>query len=103
MIRTKENGTMVWTAALFAGLLLLAACATAAQQAGPAGAKMDVVRISPQEAYSQVAAGKALLVCGYADEQACNKIMLEGAISLKEFESRLAGLNRDQPIILYCS
>ena len=102
-IRIKENGKIVYAAAVFVGLLLVAACATTAQQASPAGAKMDVARISPQDVYPQVAAGKALLVCAYADEQACSAIMLEGAISLKEFESRLAGLNKDQPIIFYCS
>lgn len=102
MIRIKEDGRIVCAAAVVMGLLLMAACATTAQQANPAGAKTDVARISPQDAYPQVAAGKALLVCSYGDE-ACSAIMLEGAISLKEFESRLTGLNKDQPVIFYCS
>jgi len=29
--------------------------------------------------------------------------MLERAITLKEFEGRLAGLKKDQPIIFYCA
>ena len=81
----------------------MAACATTAQEARQAGAKIDVARISPQDAYSQVATGKTLLVCADANEKTCSKIMLEGAISLKEFESRLTGLKKDQPIIFYCA
>ncbi len=103
MIRIKENRQIICAVALFMGLLLMAASATTAQQASQAGAKIEVVRISPQDAYSQVAAGKALLVCADANEKTCSMIMLEGAISLKEFESRLAGLKMDQPIIFYCA
>ena len=103
MIRIKEDRKIVCAAAVFIGLLLMAACATAAQQASQVGAKIDVLRISPQDAYSQVAAGKALLVCAYENEETCSTIMLEGGISLKEFESRLAGLKKDQLIIFYCA
>jgi hypothetical protein len=103
MIRIKENRKIVCAAALFLGLLLMAACATAAQQASHAGAKIEVARISPQDAYSQVAAGKALLVCAYENEESCSTIMLEGGLSLKDFESKLAGLKKDQFIIFYCA
>jgi hypothetical protein len=103
MIQLKGMGRIVHTAALFLGLFLTAASAPAAGQVSATGAKIDVARISPQEARAQVSAGKALLVCAYADEKACSTMMLEGAVSLKEFESRLAGLEKDQPIIFYCS
>jgi len=104
MHRLKENRKIVYAAALLTGLLfIMAACATTAQQASPKGAKMEVTRISPQDAYPQVTSGQALLVCAYANEQTCSTIMLEGAISLKAFESRLAGLKKDQPIIFYCA
>ena len=103
MIRVKETRQIVYAVALFIGLLLMAASATTAQQASQAGAKIEVARISPQDAYSQVAAGKALLVCADANEKTCSRIMLEGAISLKEFESRLVGLKMDQTIIFYCA
>ena len=103
MIQIKENRKMVCAAALLTGLLLVAACAATAQQASQKGAKMEVTRISPQDAYPLVSSGRALLVCAYADEKTCSTIMLEGAVSLKEFESRLAGLKKDQPIILYCA
>ena len=103
MIQIKENRKMVGAAALLTGLLLVVACAATAQQASQKGAKMEVTRISPQDAYPQVRSGQALLVCAYADEKTCSTIMLEGAISLKGFESRLAGLKKDQPIIFYCA
>lgn len=103
MLRLKENRNVLCAAALITGLLFMAACATTAQQASPKGAKMEVTRISPQDAYPLVKSGQALLVCAYANEQTCSTIMLEGAIFLKAFESRLAGLKKDQPIIFYCA
>ena len=103
MLRIKENRKMLCAAALITGLLFMAACAGTAQQASPKGAKMEVTRISPQDAYPPVTSGQALLVCAYANEKTCSTIMLEGAISLKEFESRLARLKKDQPIIFYCA
>lgn len=84
-------------------LLALTACATAPQPAGQSAAKEQVARISPQAAYPQIIEGKALLVCAYENEKTCSSIMLERAITLKEFESRLAGLKKDQPIIFYCA
>ena len=103
MLQIKENRKIVYAAALLTGLLFMAACATTAQQASPKGAKMEVTRISPQAAYPQITSGRALLVCAYANENTCSTIMLEGAINLQEFESRLAGLKKDQPIIFYCA
>jgi hypothetical protein len=103
MLRIKENRRIVCTAALLMGLLFLAACAATPQQASQKDAGLEVPRISPQDAYPLVKSGQALLVCAYANEKICSTIMLEGAISLQEFESRLAGLKKDQPIIFYCS
>ena len=103
MLRIIENRKILCAAALITGLLFMAACAGTAQQATQKGAKMEVTRISPQDAYPQVTSGQALLVCAYANEKTCSTIMLEGEISLKEFESRLAGLKKDQPIIFYCA
>ena len=104
MSRIREYGTCGIAAALILGLLALTACATAPQPAAsPAGDNDQVVRISPQEAYAQVSSGKALLVCAYENEKTCSSIMLERAITLKEFQGRLAGLKKDQPIIFYCA
>ena len=104
MTRIRKCGIRGVASALLLALLALTACATAPQpQAGPAGGDDQVVRIPPKEAYAQVAAGKALLVCAYESEKTCSTIMLEGAITLKEFQGRLAGLKKDQPIIFYCA
>jgi hypothetical protein len=48
----------------------------------------DIPRISVEEARRKVQAGQALLVCVYDDEEKCNKIKLEGAISLRALETR---------------
>ncbi len=103
MSRMRGYGTYGVAAALLLGLMCLTACAATPQQAAPASAADQVARISPQDAYPQVAAGKALLVCAYENEKTCSTIMLERAITLKEFQGRLAGLKKDQPIIFYCA
>jgi hypothetical protein len=64
---------------------------------------MEPLRILPEEAHEKVAAGKALLVCAYPDDETFRKMMLQGAVSLKEFESRIAGLSKSQEIIFYCA
>jgi hypothetical protein len=63
----------------------------------------EVERISVDEARGKVTSGGALLVCAYEDEQKCNTIKLEGAISLRGLDSRLAALPKDRAIILYCA
>ncbi len=104
MSRMRGCGIYGVAAALLLGLLSLAACAGAPQQqAGTAVDSDRVVRVTPQAAYAQLASGKALLVCAYESEKTCSTIMLEGAITLKEFQGRLAGLKKDQPIIFYCA
>ena len=67
------------------GAFFMAACAATPQQAGQAGTKMEVARISPQDAHPLVRSGQAILVCAYENEQTCSTIMLEGAISMKAF------------------
>ncbi len=95
----KRSVTLFFAAAI----LLAGAGPAAAQQARLEGAVIDAPRISPQEAHRQVSSGQAILVCAYADEKRCGAMMLEGAVTLKEFESRLPGLKKDQPIIFYCA
>jgi hypothetical protein len=103
MFGIRQCGICGVAAALILGLLVLTSCATAPQPAGQSTAKEQVARISPQAAYPQVIEGKALLVCAYENEKTCSSIMLERAITLKEFQGRLAGLKKDQPIIFYCA
>jgi hypothetical protein len=84
------------------GFILMGAIAMAQPQEG-GNAATEPARISPAEAYQKVKAGTALLVCAYPDDATFKKMQLEGAISLKEFESRLPGLKKDQEIIFYCA
>jgi len=61
----------------------------------------EILRIGVEEAHERGMAGRALLVCAYADEERCNKFMLKGAISLARFCSLLPSLSRDREIIFY--
>ncbi len=60
-------------------------------------------RVTPQEIYPRVKAGQAILVCAYADEAKFRSMQLEGAVSLRELQSRLPGLPKDQEIVFYCA
>lgn len=63
----------------------------------------DARRISAGTARTHVMQGDALLVCGYDDDQKCEKLSLPGAISFSELETRLPRLAKDQEIIFYCT
>ncbi|HEX7503921.1 MAG TPA: hypothetical protein VF336_01530, partial [Syntrophales bacterium] len=86
-MHAKGKCTVVFALALLAGFLLMGACATAQQPVG-GNTISEPPRISPAEAYPKVKAGTALLVCAYPEDETFKKMQLEGAISLKEFESR---------------
>lgn len=60
-------------------------------------------RIDVQEARRKVSAGDALLVCAYDEEAKCDRIRLEGAISLKQLDARSATIPKDREIIFYCA
>lgn len=62
---------------------------------------MEVRRISTEAARQKVNSGEALLVCAYDDPDMCNRIHLEGAISLDDLNSR--SLDKTQEIIFYCA
>jgi hypothetical protein len=64
---------------------------------------MPAVRMSPEQAYQNVMAGQAILVCGYDDEATFQKMRLDMAISFGEFRKRLPTLPKDQEIIFYCA
>ena len=63
----------------------------------------EAIRISPEEAHARVAAGKALLICAYADEAKFDQYHLEGAISLASFKAKIGSLPKDQELIFYCN
>jgi hypothetical protein len=62
-----------------------------------------VERIGPEQAWGEVAAGRALLVCGYDDESKCGKLRLEAAITLHDLQRRLESVPRSQELIFYCA
>ncbi|OPY78354.1 MAG: hypothetical protein A4E65_02226 [Syntrophorhabdus sp. PtaU1.Bin153] len=84
-------------------VFVMSGCGTMNVELNRGGTAMEAVRLSPQETYSEVSSGRALLVCGYESEEKCNKVLLDGAISLKNFESMLPELKKDQPIVFYCA
>jgi hypothetical protein len=63
----------------------------------------EFTRLSPQETRQRVTSDSALLVCAYEDDEKCNRLRLEGAISLTEFKSKVSGLSKDEEIIFYCA
>ena len=71
--------------------------------AGREEAMSEAPRISVQEARAKVTSKRALLVCGYEDEEKCNKIKLDGAMSFGRLQAALPSLTRDQEIIFYCA
>jgi len=64
---------------------------------------MPAVRITPQEAYTKVKAGQAILVCGYEDEEKFRAMRLEMAVSFAAFQKMLPTLPTDREIIFYCA
>jgi hypothetical protein len=64
---------------------------------------MPAVRIGPEEAYRHVKSGEAILVCAYEDETTFQKMRLDMAISLGEFQKLLPGIPKEREIIFYCA
>jgi hypothetical protein len=64
---------------------------------------MPAVRMGPEEAYRNVKAGEAILVCAYDDDDTFQKMRLDMAISFGEFQKRLPGMPKEQVIIFYCA
>ncbi len=63
----------------------------------------DIPRVSPDEARRELASGRALLVCAYDDDAKCNRMKLEGAVTLADLQARAASLPKDTRIIFYCA
>jgi hypothetical protein len=63
----------------------------------------QIERIEVEDARRRVRSGKALLVCAYPDEQKCEKVRLEDAISLGELEARSESVPKDRELIFYCA
>jgi hypothetical protein len=74
---------------------------TALYETHSGGPMKEPTRIKPQEARKKVAAGTALLVCGYEEIEKCNSVRLQGAMTMQDFRARRPG--KGQEIILYCA
>ncbi len=61
------------------------------------------IRITPEETFQKLQAGKAMLVCAYDSEEQFRSLQLQGAISLSEFRAKLSSLPKDQEIVFYCA
>ena len=59
-------------------------------------------RISVADARQKVSDGAALLVCAYDDDEKFKNNHLQGAISLKDFRTKLPSLSTQQEVIFYC-
>ncbi|HXZ38312.1 MAG TPA: ArsR family transcriptional regulator [Thermodesulfobacteriota bacterium] len=62
---------------------------------------MGVERISPEEARQGLESGRLLLVCAYEDENRFRQMQLEGAISFREFQTKLPTWGKGQEIVFY--
>jgi hypothetical protein len=60
----------------------------------------DVPRVDVDDARQAVDSGRAVLVCGYADETKCSSIRLAGSLTLSELSMR--DVPRDRELIFYC-
>lgn len=60
-------------------------------------------RIPPHEARANMQSQDALLVCAYENDQKFEQNHLEGALSLKDFESQLDNIDKDRELIFYCA
>lgn len=99
----KKGPNTLFLLSMSIGILFIHACAMIEQPVQPWNKILEVARISPHDAHREVESGGALLVCAYNDEATCCRMLLQGAISLKVFESRLPEFTKDQLIIFYCS
>jgi hypothetical protein len=63
----------------------------------------EATRIEVDDAYRQVVAEQALLICAYEDEAQCRQIPLQGSIPLTQLASRVPSLPKDTELIFYCA
>ena len=63
----------------------------------------EVIRITPEETFQKLRAGKALLVCAYDSDEQFKSLQLDGAISFSEFRTKFPSLPKDQEIVFYCA
>ena len=89
-------------AVLFGLLTLVIAVPTAGSFEENEGRHAAIERISVEKARLKVQAGEAFLVCAYNDKR-CVGLLLEGALTRREFEKKLPFLPKEQEIIISVS
>ena len=63
----------------------------------------DIKRTPPEEAFEEVSAQEALVVCAYEDEEKCHAHHIAGSLTLEDLERMLPSVPRDKKIIFYCA
>lgn len=63
----------------------------------------EAPRIDVEAAHHKVVAEEALLVCAYEDESRCERIRLDGSLTMSDLQQLLAWLPKSQELIFYCS
>lgn len=63
----------------------------------------EAPRIKVEEARQKILSGKSLLVCAYDDDARFNRLRLDGAVFLREFQANVGELSKDKEIIFYCA
>jgi hypothetical protein len=63
----------------------------------------EPIRITPENVRPMLQSGALLLVCAYDDSEKFKQMRLEGALSLREFETKFPSLQKSQEIVFYCA
>ena len=61
-----------------------------------------LTRVPPESVRDRDEAESPLLVCSYDDDQKCAGMKVPGAITYREFQSRLGEIAPDREIVFYC-
>lgn len=59
--------------------------------------------IDPTQAHEKVRTGQATLVCADDDERTCRDIMLDGGVTLSQFEAAAERTGKDSEVIFFCA
>jgi hypothetical protein len=61
-------------------------------------------RVDPEDVRQQQQRGEnVLLVCAYDDAAKCRDAPIEGALTLRQLETRVPSLGADAPLVFYCA
>jgi hypothetical protein len=60
-------------------------------------------RISASDAHEAASRGDAILVCAYDDEAKCDRVRLQGALTMTELRTQQGTLPKDARLLFYCA